>query len=213
MITTITPLRRVAVTLALTGVTAFGAVAIAPAALADETTTVIESAPEVVTPEAVAPEVVAPEVVVPEVVVPEAAPVVPAPVVPAPVVPPAPVVESAPAPAPVVTPPPVVIGKDGKPVKEPKVCTTKDLSDLASKVAKATAQAASLNRTAATLRQASDLLRAQAAKLNPSRARLALALAGISDLAASKLEAQGQALIAKANTVDCIVVTAPGGRF
>jgi hypothetical protein len=46
MITTITPLRRVAVTLALTGVTAFGAVAIAPAAFADETTTVTEAAPE-----------------------------------------------------------------------------------------------------------------------------------------------------------------------
>ena len=211
MITTITPLRRLAVTLAMTGVTAFGAVAVAPAAFADETTTVTESAPEVVTPEVEAPEVVVPEVVAPE-VVPEV--VVPAPVVPpARVVPPAPVVESAPAPAPVVTPPPVVIGKDGKPVKAPKVCTTKDLSDLASKVAKATAQAASLNRTAATLRQASDLLRAQAAKLNPMRARIALALAGVSDFAASKLEAQGQALIAKANQVGCIVVAEPGGRF
>ncbi|MCW2704925.1 MAG: hypothetical protein JWQ37_2920, partial [Blastococcus sp.] len=62
MITTITPLRRIAVTLAMTGVTAFGAVAIAPAAFADETTTVTEEAPVT----EVAPEVVVPEVVVPE---------------------------------------------------------------------------------------------------------------------------------------------------
>jgi hypothetical protein len=112
-----------------------------------------------------------------------------------------------------VTPPPVVIGKDGKPVKQPKVCSSKDLAEFNSKMAKATEQAASLNRTAATLRQASALLRAQAVKLNASQARVALALAGISDFAASKLEAQGQALIAKANQIGCIVVSAPGGRF
>jgi hypothetical protein len=209
MITTITPLRRVAVTLVLTGATAFGAIGIAPAAFADETTTVTESAPVT----AAAPEVVVPEVVVPEVVVPEV--VVPAtpPVVEAPPAAPAPVVEPAPAPAPVVTPPPVVVGKDGKPVKQPKVCTTKDLTDLATKVAKATAQAAPLTSAAAKLREASAALRAQAAKLTASQARIAQALAGVSDFAAAKLEDQAKALIAKANTVDCIVVSAPGGRF
>jgi hypothetical protein len=114
-----------------------------------------------------------------------------------------------------VTPPAVVIGKDGKPVKAPKVCTSKDLTDLAAKVAKATAQAAPLNRAAAQLRELSAALRTQAAKLNPNstQARVALALASVSDYAAAKLEAQAKDLIAKANVVDCIVVTAPGGRF
>jgi ribonuclease E len=193
MITTITPLRRIAVTLAMTGVTAFGAVAIAPAAFADETTTVTEEAPVT----EVAPEVV------PEVAVPEAAPVVE----------PAPVVESTPAPAPVVTPPPaVVIGKDGKPVAAPKVCTTKDMAERAAKIAKATAQAAPLLRTATKLREASALLRAQAVK-NPSQARIALALANAADLAAAKLEAQAADLIAKAGQLSCLVLTAPGTRF
>ena len=41
MITTITPLRRVAVTLAMAGVAAFGAVAIAPAAFAAEDSGVV----------------------------------------------------------------------------------------------------------------------------------------------------------------------------
>jgi hypothetical protein len=193
MITTITPLRRIAVTLAMTGVTAFGAVAIAPAAFADETTTVTEEAPVT----EVAPEVV-PEVAVPEV---------------APVVEPAPVVESTPAPAPVVTPPPaVVIGKDGKPVAAPKVCTTKDMAERAAKIAKATAQAAPLLRTATKLREASALLRAQAVK-NPSQARIALALANAADLAAAKLEARAADLIAKAGQLSCLVLTAPGTRF
>jgi hypothetical protein len=193
MIMTITPLRRVAVTLALTGVTAFGAVAIAPAAFADETTTVTEAAPEVV----------APEVVVP------ATP----PVVEAPPAAPAPVVEPAPAPAPVVTPPPVVIGKDGKPVEKPKVCTAKDLSEYAARVAKADAQAAPLIRAATLLRQASAALRVEATTMNPGHARKAIALADASDLAAGKLEAQAQAILAKVGGVGCITVTEPGGRF
>jgi hypothetical protein len=89
-----------------------------------------------------------------------------------------------------VTPPPaVVIGKDGKPVKAPKVCMSKDIADAAAKVAKATAQAAPLNRAAAKLREASAALRAQAAK-NPS-----------------------QALIAKAGQLSCLVPAAPGNRF
>jgi len=196
MIMTITPLRRVAVTLALTGVTAFGAVAIAPAAFADETTTVTEAAPEVV-----APEVVAPEVVVP------ATP----PVVEAPPAAPAPVLEPAPAPAPVVTPPPVVIGKDGKPVEKPKVCTAKDLSEYAARVAKANAQAAPLIRAATLLRQASAALRVEATTMNPGHARKAIALADASDLAAGKLEAQ--AILAKVGGVGCITVAEPGGRF
>jgi len=186
MITTITPLRRVAVTLAMTGVTAFGAVAIAPAAFADETTTVTEAAP--VTDAA------------PEVVVPTTPPVVEAP-------------PAAPAPAPVVTPPPVVIGKDGKPVEKPKVCTAKDLSEYAARVAKADAQAAPLTRAATLLRQASAALRVEATTMNPGHARKALALADASDLAASKLEAQAQAILAKVGGVGCITVAAPGGRF
>ena len=199
MITTITPLRRVAVTLVLTGATAFGAIGLAPAAFADDTATVTEQAPVIES---------APEVVVPD----APAPVVeiPAPVVEAP----APVVEQAPAPAPVVTPPPVVvIGKDGKPVKAPKVCTDKDQKEYAARLAKAEAQAAPYTRAAALLRQAATALRTQALSLNHGQAKKALALAEASDLAASKLEAQAQALIAKVGGIGCIVVTAPGGRF
>ena len=191
MITTITPLRRVAVTLVLAGATAFGAVAIAPAAFADETTTVPEQAP--VTE-------VAPEIVVPE---------SPAPVVEAP----APVVEQAPAPARVVAPPLVVIGKDGKPVKQPKVCTDKDQKEYAEKLAKANQQAAPLLKAAAQLRDAANALRAQLAKLTPAQARVVQALAGAGDLAASKLEAQAQALVTKVGGIGCIVVSSPGGRF
>jgi hypothetical protein len=191
MITTITPLRRVAVTLAMTGVTAFGAVAIAPAAFADESTTVTESAPVVET---------APEVVTPA---PEAAPVVEAP---------APVVET-PAPAPVVAPPLVVIGKDGKPVKAPKVCTDKDMTEYAAKLAKANQQAAPLLKAAGQLRDAAAALRAQVAKLTPAQARVAQALATVGDMAASKLEAQAQTFITKVGGIGCITVTAPGGRF
>jgi hypothetical protein len=198
MITTITPLRRVAVTLVLTGATAFGAVAIAPAAFADETATVTESAPVT---EA------APEVVVPEVVVPDAPPVVETPALPAPAV------EPAPAPAPVVTPPPVVIGKDGKPVKQPKVCTDKDNREYAERLAKANQQAAPLLKTAGQLRQAANALRAQAAKLTVAQARIALALANVGDLAASKLEAQAQSFITKVGGIGCIVVSTEGGRF
>jgi hypothetical protein len=209
MITTITSLRRVAVTLALTGVTAFGAVAIAPAAFADEATSVTEAAPEVASPEVAAPEVAAPEVAAPGAVVPEVAPAPEA----APVVPAAPVAESAPAPAPVVTPPLVVIGKDGMPVKAPKVCTAKDLSEYAAKLAKANAQAAPYLRAAQLLRQAATALRAEVPTLNPGHARKALALAEASELAASKLEAQAQAIVSKVGGVGCITVTAPGGRF
>lgn len=202
MITTISPFRRAAVTLALTGATALGAVAVAPAAFADDSAAVVEQAPvaEVapdVAPEVAAPVVVVPEVVVPQVVVPEA---------------PAPGAD-APVPAPVVTPPLAVIGKDGKPVEKPKVCTAKDLTDHAAKLAKANAQAAPYNRAAQLLRQAATALRAQIPALNYGQGKKALALAEASDLAASKLEAQAQAIVSKVGGVGCIEVTAPGGRF
>jgi len=107
----------------------------------------------------------------------------------------------------------VVIGKDGKPVKAPKVCTDKDQKEYAARLAKAEAQAAPYTRAAALLRQAATALRTQALSLNYGQAKKALALAEASDLAASKLEAQAQALIAKVGGIGCIVVTAPGGRF
>jgi len=192
MITTISPLRRAAVTLVLTGATALGAVAIAPAAFADDSVAVVEQAPVTdVTPQD-AP-------VAPEVVVPDAS---------------APAVVDTPAPAPVVVAPPeVVIGKDGKPVKAPKVCTDKDQKDFDAKIAKATQQGAPLLKAAAQLRQASALLRAQIVKVSGSQARILEALASVGDMAASKLEAQAQALITKVGGIGCITVTNPGGRF
>ena len=192
MITTISPLRRVAVTLVLTGATAFGAIGIAPAAFADDSVAVVEQAPVTdVTPQD-AP-------VAPEVVVPDAS---------------APAVVDTPAPAPVVVAPPeVVIGKDGKPVKAPKLCTDKDQKDFDAKIAKATQQGAPLLKAAAQLRQASALLRAQIVKVSGSQARILEALASVGDMAASKLEAQAQALITKVGGIGCITVTNPGGRF
>ena len=112
-----------------------------------------------------------------------------------------------------MAPPPVVIGKDGKPVEKPKVCTAKDLSDYAAKLAKANTQATPYYRAAQLLRQASTALRAQAATMNYGQGKKALALAEASDLAASKLEAQAQSIVAKVGGVGCIEVTAPGGRF
>jgi hypothetical protein len=199
MITTISPLRRAAVTLVLTGATALGAVAIAPAAVADDTAVVIDQAPVTeqapVTDAAPQDAPVAPDVVVPD---------VPAPAAEAP----------APAPAPVVAPPAVVIGKDGKPVKAPKVCTDKDQKEFDAKIAKATQQGAPLMKAAGQLRDASAALRAQAAKLTSVQSqRVMQALATVSDMAASKLEAQAQALITKVGGIGCITVTAPGGRF
>ena len=192
MITTISPLRRAAVTLVLTGATALGAVAIAPAAFADDSVAVVDQAPVTDVAPQDAP-------VVPDVVVPDA---------------PAPAVVETPAPAPVVVAPPeVVIGKDGKPVKAPKVCTDKDQKEFDAKIAKATQQGAPLLKAATQLRQASAVLRAQIAKLTPSQGRLVEALAQVGDLAASKLEAQAQALITKVGGIGCITVTAPGGRF
>ena len=195
MITTISPLRRAAVTLVLTGATALGAVAVAPAAFADEASAVTEQAPVTEVVPEVAPEVVTPEVVVPE------------------TLPTPPVAEQAPAPAPVVTPPAVVIGKDGKPAEKPKVCTAKDLSDYAARVAKANAQAAPYLKAAQLLRQAGAALRAEVPTLNHGQGKKALAQAEASELAASKLEAQAQSILTKVGGVGCVEVTAPGGRF
>jgi hypothetical protein len=192
MITTITPLRRVAVTLVLTGATAFGAVAIAPAAFADDSVTVVEQAPVTDAAPQDAP-------VVPDVTVPDAS---------------APAVVEAPAPAPVVvTPPPVVIGKDGKPVKAPKTCTDKDQKDYAAKLAKANQQAAPLLKAAAQLRDGAKALRAQIGKLTPAQGRLVEALASVGDFAASKLEAQAQSIISKVGGIGWLVVEVAGGRF
>ncbi|MDQ1660429.1 MAG: hypothetical protein QOJ68_409 [Blastococcus sp.] len=65
MSTTISPLRRITVTLALTGAAAFSAVAIAPSAFADEST----AYPTVTAPAVTDPAVVTPPVVVPPAVV------------------------------------------------------------------------------------------------------------------------------------------------
>jgi hypothetical protein len=183
MITTITPLRRLAVTLVLTGATAFGAIGLAPAAFAADTPPVVDQAPVAEVAPQDAP-------VVPEVVVPEA-----------------------PAPAPVAAPPAVVVGKDGKPVKAPKLCSDKDMTEYATKLAKANQQAAPLLKAAAQLRDASAALRAQMAKLTAPQARAAEAAAAIGDLAASKLEAQARTYITKVGGIGCITVTAPGGRY
>jgi hypothetical protein len=189
MITTISPLRRAAVTLVLTGATVLGAVAIAPAAFADDSTTVTAPAPATDTTAPVTPDVVVPDTTT--------AP---------------PVVDPAPAPAPVVTPPPVVIGKDGKPVKEPKVCKDKDQSEYAAKLAKANQQAAPLLKAAAQLRDGAKALR-EFANANPAQARMAGALAAVGDFAAGRLEAQAQSIITKVGGIGCIVVSTPGGRF
>jgi hypothetical protein len=115
--------------------------------------------------------------------------------------------------APAPAPPVVVIGKDGKPVKAPKVCTSKDQADYAAKLAKATAQAASLKSNAAKLRQVSALLRLQTAKMTPAQIKVTLALASLSDYAASSLEAQAADAVAKVGVIDCIVPVVTGGRF
>ena len=104
---------------------------------------------------------------------------------------------------------PVFFCEDVQPGKDGVV----DQKEYAARLAKAEAQAAPYTRAAALLRQAATALRTQALSLNHGQAKKALALAEASDLAASKLEAQAQALIAKVGGIGCIVVTAPGGRF
>jgi hypothetical protein len=71
MNTTISPLRRITVTLALTGAAAFSAVAVAPSAFADDSTggQTSVTAPAVTDPAVVTPPVVTPPVVAPPAVV------------------------------------------------------------------------------------------------------------------------------------------------
>ena len=65
----------------------------------------------------------------------------------------------------------------------------------------------------AGFRHSAVALRAQIPTLNNGQGKKALALAEASELAASKLEAQAQAIVSKVGGIGCITVTAPGGRF
>jgi outer membrane biosynthesis protein TonB len=220
MSTSISPLRRFAVTAAMIGAAVFGSVALAPAASAEESAPVVEQAPAPepapVIESAPAPEPVpAPEAAPAPAPVPapEAAPApAPAPApeaVPAPA--PAPVVEQAPAPA--VTPavPPVLYDKNGKPIKPPKACTAKEVEKYAKKAAQSLRLADSLNAAALKLRDAAGQLRAQAVKAKASTARVLNALATGSDRAADLLEERAALLIDEASVSPCI--PAGGGRF
>ena len=153
----------------MTGATAFGAVAMAPAALADDSVAVQPAAPDAV---ATAPA----------------------------------------ATDPAVTPPPVVYDKNGKPIKEPKVCKAKDFEEAAKKVAEATKKAAPQLAMAAKSHAAADLLRAQEVTLTPAQAKVAEVVANGLDMVGDRIAAQAQAAINKAGTLECLVVSAPGGR-
>ena len=180
--TSFSPLRRFAVTAAMIGAAVFGSVALAPAASADE------SAPAVV----------------------EQAPVVES--APAPEVAPAPAVVPAPTPSQVVpAPPEIVYDKNGKPVKAPKPCTTKQLDQFQQQAAKAITQADALKQTAYKLRDASAKLRAQAAVAVGSSARLLTFLANAGDAAANALENKAAELLEAASVLPCI--PPGGGRF
>ena len=146
MDSSISPLRRFAVTGAMIGAAVFGSVALAPAASADESAPVVVEAPVLEAPVVEAPVAEAPVVEAPAVAV------VPAPA-------PAPVVEQAPAPAATPAPPPVVYDKNGKPVKAPKACTAKELDQYAQQAAQATRLATSLESAAARLHDAAAKLR------------------------------------------------------
>jgi hypothetical protein len=198
MSTTISPLRRITVTLALAGAAAFSAVAIAPSAFAADTVVPMadsaaadSSAPAVTDPAVVAdpaaatdPAVVTPPVVAPPVVTP-----------------------------PVVTPPAVVLDKNGKPVKGFKACTDKDLADSAKKVADATKKAAPQLAQAVSLHKAADFLRAQELTMTVAQKNLTELVAKGLDAVGDKVAAQAQASIDKAAILDCTIVSVPGGRF
>jgi hypothetical protein len=209
MSTTISPLRRITVTLALAGAAAFSAVAIAPSAFAADST--IPAATDSAAPAVSDPAVTAP------VVTPPAAPAVTDPAVTAPVVtPPAAPAVTDPA---VVTPPvpsgpPIVYDKNGKPLKAPKTCTDKDLADSAKKVADATKKAAPLLSQAASLHNAANFLKAQETNMTTvAQKNLAELVVKALDSAGDKLAAQAQASIDKAGVLDCWIVSVPGGRF
>ena len=208
MSSSISPLRRFAVTSALLGAAVFGSVALAPAASADESAPVVEqvpapeSAPVVET--APAPE----DVPAPEAVPAPAPAPAPAPqAAPAP----APAPAAAPAPAPVLTAPPIAYDKNGKPIKPPKACTAKELEKAQKDAAQSLKLADALNAAALKLREASGKLRAQAVAASASSARVLNALANASDTAAQLLENKATVLIDAAYVLPCI--PSGGGRF
>jgi hypothetical protein len=202
MSTSISPIRRFAVTAAMVVAAVFGSVALAPAASAEESAPIVESAPA---PEvAPAPEPVPASEVVP---VPEAAPA-PAP---APEAAPAPASAPQAEPAPAPTAPPVVYDKNGKPIKPPTACTAEELEKALQNQAQQLRLADSFTAAAQKLRDASAQLRAQAAKAQPSKARLINALATASDRAAQLLEEKAAELVDAALILPCI--PEGGGRF
>jgi hypothetical protein len=185
--TSFSPVRRVAVTAAMIGAAVFGSVALAPAASADESApVVVEQAPAV---EAPAPEAAqAPEVA------------------------PAPEVVPAPTPSQVVpVAPEIVYDKNGRPVKAPKPCTTKQLDQFEQQAARAVTQADVLKQAAFKLRDGAAKLRAQAAVAAGSSARLLTLLASAGDRAANALEQRAADLLESASVLPCI--PPGGGRF
>jgi hypothetical protein len=220
---TASPIRRLAVTLTLTGALAIGAMSVAPAALADDAaqpTPVTESAPLT-----------------------ESGPVESAPA-------PAPAPVPAPQSAPVTQtqdddedddeddddrdeardeesddddgddddreeiapPPPIVYDKDGKPVKAPKYCTVKDLERFAAKVAQAARTAAVLERAADRLRDAAASLDNQVAHARSAWQRMMLkGLANAANWAAQELEEQAAEIVERANRRTCVEQPPTGG--
>jgi hypothetical protein len=138
----------------------------------------------------------------------------------APVVEQAPVVDAAPAPEVVPAPTPsqvvpvapeIVYDKNGKPVKAPKPCTTKQLDQFQAQAARAITSADSLKQAAFKLRDGAAKLRAQAAVAVGSSARLLTMLANAGDTAANALEQRAADLLESASVLPCI--PPGGGRF
>ena len=137
----------------------------------------------------------------------------------APVVEQAPVVEApaqevVPAPTPsevVPVAPEIVYDKNGRPVKAPKPCTTKQLDQFQTQAARAITQADALKQAAYKLRDGAAKLRAQAAVATGSSARLLTLLANAGDAAAHALEQRAADLLESASVLPCI--PPGGGRF
>jgi hypothetical protein len=181
MNSSLSPVRRLAVTIALAGFTAVGGITLAPAAMADDAA-VVQPAP-----------------------VTESAPVAES----GPVTRSASVTEIQRTAA---TSSPVAHNRDGKPVKEPAMCSVQDMENQKKKIAKATEQVAPLIRAAEKLRAKAVELREQA--LTATRSVQSLnALADMADRAASQLEKQAAAHIQKAAELDCTPPAVVGGRF
>jgi hypothetical protein len=128
------------------------------------------------------------------------------------------VVEQAPEVVPTPTPsqvvpvaPEIVYDKNGKPVKAPKPCTTKQLDQFQQQAAKAVTQADALKQAAFKLRDGAAKLRAQAAVAVGSSARLLTVLANAGDAAANALEHRAADLLESASVLPCI--PPGGGRF